>query len=248
MITLKSPAEIALMRQAGRILVAALEDVKKAIAPGVTTKTLDEVAARSIKSRGGYPAFLGYQGFPANICTSVNDEVVHGIPDERVLQEGDIVSVDLGVVYQGYYADAAWTFPVGAVSAEAERLMSVTQQSLWRGIAQARAGNHLSDISHAIQEYVEQNGFSVVREYVGHGIGTRMHEEPQVPNFGPPGRGIVLREGMCLAIEPMVNVGTWEVKQLANGWTVVTKDHRLSAHFEHTIAVTAAGPVVLTSA
>ena len=248
MITLKSPAEIALMRAAGRILVAALEDVRKIIAPGVTTLALDRAAARSITERGGYPAFLGYEGFPANICTSVNDEVVHGIPDERVLQEGDIVSVDLGVIYQGYYADAAWTFPVGEVDPEARRLMQVTEESLYRGIAQARVGNHLSDISHAIQEYVEKNGFSVVREYVGHGIGTHMHEEPQVPNFGPPGRGMILREGLCLAIEPMVNAGTWEVRQLANGWTVVTKDHRLSAHFEHTIAVTAAGPVVLTSA
>ncbi|HHX77461.1 MAG TPA: type I methionyl aminopeptidase, partial [Firmicutes bacterium] len=214
--------------------------------PGLTTLELDRLAEKYIRSQGGIPAFKGYQGFPGTICASFNDEVVHGIPGLRRLQEGDIISIDVGANYKGYFGDAAATFPVGLVTQEARRLIEVTRESLQAGISQAKEGNHLSDISHAIQSYVEERGYYVVRDYVGHGIGQAMHEEPQIPNFGPPGRGPRLLNGMVLAIEPMVNVGTWEVKTLDDNWTVVTKDGSLSAHFEHTIAIVDGMPQIFT--
>jgi methionyl aminopeptidase len=243
---LKSPAEIEVMREAGRITASALRVVGEAVAPGVTTRQLDEIAAEHIRREGGKPAFLGYHGFPATLCVSVNDEVVHGIPGRRRLKEGDIVSVDCGVIVDGYYGDAAMTFPAGEVSDEARRLMDVTRESLEAGIARCRPGMRLGDIGSAVQSVVENAGFSVVREYVGHGIGRSMHEEPQVPNFGRAGTGLPLRPGMVIAIEPMVNAGGYAVRTLDDGWTVVTADGSLSAHFEHTVAITADGPVVLT--
>ncbi|NMB42189.1 MAG: type I methionyl aminopeptidase [Firmicutes bacterium] len=247
MITIKSLQEIELMRQAGRIVASTLRELAKAVKPGVTTMQLDTLARRHIEKLNARPAFLGYQGFPASICASVNEEVVHGIPGPRRLEAGDIISIDVGAYFKGYYGDAAATFPVEKVSPLAERLMKVTKDSLFKGIEKARPGNHLYDISAAVQAHVESNGFSVVRKYVGHGIGTEMHEEPQVPNFGPPGRGPLLEAGMVLAIEPMVNTGTWDVKTLDDGWTVITKDGSLSAHFEHTVAILQDGPEILTS-
>ncbi len=246
MITIKSKQELAYMREAGRIVALAFAELKKAIEPGVTTGELDRLAQDFILAQGGRPAFLGLYGFPASICTSVNEEVVHGIPGLRKLENGDIISIDIGVEINGYFGDGAVTFPVGEISAEAKRLLQVTEEALYAGIARARVGYRLSDISHAIQEYVESRGFSVVRDYVGHGIGKSMHEEPQVPNFGRPGRGPRLRPGMTLAIEPMINAGTHEVCLCADNWTVVTKDAKLSAHFEHTVAVTDGEPEILT--
>lgn len=248
MIILKSPKEIEKMRRAGRVVAEVLHRLHDVIRPGITTLELDNLAEEWIKARGARPAFKGYQGFPGSICTSINEEVVHGIPSaDRVLQEGDIISVDVGAVLEGFYADAAVTYPVGAISAGAQRLLDVTSQSLQAGIAAAQAGARLSDISHAVQTVVEAAGFSVVREYVGHGIGQAMHEEPQLPNYGPPGIGPVLREGLTLAIEPMVNMGGYEVETKDDQWTVVTKDGSLSAHFEHTVAITANGPQILTA-
>lgn len=247
MITIKSKREIELMRTAGRVVAEVLQIIEEAIRPGITTAELDKIANRHILKAKCTPAFLGYHGFPATICASVNEEVVHGIPSLRKLEEGDIVSTDVGAIHQGYVGDAAKTFPVGETDPEALRLIAVTEESLNRGIAQAVAGNHLTDISHAVQICVEKNGFSVVRDYVGHGIGSKMHEEPQVPNFGEPGRGPVLAAGMTLAIEPMVNAGTWQVETLSNNWTVITFDRKLSAHFEHTVAVTEDGPLILTT-
>lgn len=246
MIYRKSERELQYMREAGRIVALTLQELEKAIKPGVTTKELDSLAEEFIRRQGARPAFKGLYGFPASICTSVNEEVVHGIPGPRRLREGDIISIDVGTEVEGYHGDGAWTFPVGEISEEAARLLEVTREALYRGIEKAVAGNRLSDISHAIQTYVESHGFSVVRDFVGHGIGRRMHEEPQVPNFGPPGRGPRLEEGMTLAIEPMVNAGTGAVRRLDDGWTVVTRDGGLSAHFEHTVAITAAGPEILT--
>jgi len=234
------------MREAGRIVAETLALLEKAVEPGITTQELNDLAEKFILSRGAYPSFKGYRGFPASICVSVNEEVVHGIPGLRKLSEGDIISIDIGVVLQGYHSDAAITVPVGRIPPEIQRLLSVTQEALWRGISQARPGRRLSDISHAIQAHVEKNGYSVVREFVGHGIGRTMHEEPQVPNYGRPGRGPRLEPGMTLAIEPMVNQGRPEVRVLENGWTVITADGSYSAHFEHTVAVTADGPKVLT--
>lgn len=247
MITIKSLRELALMRHAGRVVAEVLRELGKAIRPGITTLELDRIAERYIKKANCLPAFKGYHGFPASICASVNEEVVHGIPSLRRLLEGDIVSIDVGAVYQGYFGDAAATFPVGDVSEETRRLISVTEQALHLGMAQAVEGKHLTDISHAVQEYVEENGFSVVRNYVGHGIGNQMHEEPQVPNFGKPGRGPRLQAGMALAIEPMVNTGTWHVETLQDNWTVVTLDRKYSAHFEHTVAVGREKPEILTA-
>lgn len=247
MIVLKSPSEIELMRQAGRIVGGTLREMAGAVRPGITTAQLDALARRYIEGCHGKPAFLGYQGFPASICTSINEEVVHGIPGPRRLKTGDIISIDAGAFYKGYYGDAAATFPVGKVSPQAEELMTVTRESLKKGIEKALPGNHLYDISAAVQTYVESQGFSVVRNYVGHGIGTEMHEEPQVPNFGLPGRGPLLEVGMVLAIEPMVNAGTWEVVTLDDNWTVVTGDKSLSAHFEHTVAILQDGPEILTA-
>lgn len=216
------------------------------IRPGVSTQELNRLAEEFIRRQGGQPAFKGYRGFPASICTSINDEVVHGIPSRRRLAEGDIISIDVGVIYDGYVGDAAATWPVGCVSAEAEALIRVTRDALMKGIEQAAPGRRLSDISHAIQRHVEAHGFSVVREYVGHGVGQQIHEEPEIPNYGPPGKGPILLPGMIFAIEPMVNAGGHEVFVCDDGWTVKTLDGSLSAHFEHTVAVTAQGPMILT--
>jgi methionyl aminopeptidase len=218
------------------------------VAPGVSTAELDELAEDLIADAGATAAFKGYHGYPATICASINDEVIHGIPSgRRLLQEGDIVSIDVGVSVGGYFGDSAITVPVGAVSEEAARLLRVTEESLWKAIDRARSGARVSDIGHAVQRHVEAHGFSVVREFVGHGIGQRMHEEPQIPNYGEPGRGPRLAEGMVLAIEPMVNAGKPAVKVLSDGWTAVTRDNSLSAHFEHTVAVTAGEPWILTA-
>lgn len=252
-IVIKSEREIALMRRAGQIVAKVLEAIRERVRPGITTGELDELAERIIRAEGAIPSFKGYDGgsdrppFPATICASVDNEVVHGIPSrQRVLEEGQILSVDVGAIYQGYHGDAAITVPVGKVSELARRLMEVTEGALYAGIAAARAGNRLGDISHAIQSYVESRGFSVVREYTGHGIGREMHEGLQVLNFGEPGRGVRLRAGMTLALEPMVNVGDWRTRVLADGWTVVTYDGSLSAHFEHTILVRDGEAEILT--
>ncbi len=246
MIVCKSPAEIARMRSANRLVAAVLDELRAAVAPGVTTAELDRMAEARIQSVGGIPAFKGYRGYPATICASVNDQIIHGIPSGRALVEGDILSIDVGAILDGFCGDAAITVPIGTVSDAASKLMRVTREALDRAIEQARVGRRVSDISHAVQRHVESHGFSVVREFVGHGIGTAMHEEPQIPNFGAPGRGPRLVEGMVLAIEPMVNMGKPAVRVLADGWTAVTVDGSLSAHFEHTVAVTADGPMVLT--
>ncbi|NMB35454.1 MAG: type I methionyl aminopeptidase [Firmicutes bacterium] len=247
MIIIKSPQEIELMRQAGRVVAKVLQEMERVIEPGLTTRSLDAVARRIIDRCQAEPAFLGYMGFPASICVSLNEEVVHGIPGPRRLKKGDIVSVDVGARYKGYCGDAAASFPVGEISTLAKRLLAVTEVSLQRGIAQAYPGNNLYDISAAIQTYVEAAGFSIVREYVGHGIGTNMHEEPQVPNFVPMGRGPELEAGMVIAIEPMVNAGGWATETKDDQWTVVTQDGSLSAHFEHTVAILEDGPEILTS-
>jgi methionyl aminopeptidase len=246
LIILKSKKELEIMQEAGRIVAGAHEVIRKAIAPGITTAQLDKMAEDYILSQGATPAFKGYQGFPASICTSLNDQVVHGIPGSITLNEGDILSVDIGTFYNGYCGDAAKTHAVGRVSPQALRLIEVTKEAFYRGLEFAKEGYRLSDISHAIQAYVEERGYSVVKALVGHGIGQAMHEEPQVPNFGPPGRGPRLREGMTLAIEPMVNVGTDQVSVLNDGWTVITRDGSLSAHYEHTIAITDGQPLILT--
>lgn len=237
MISVKSPRELDIMREAGRIVAQAHAAVKQAIAPGVATRDLDAVADKLIRAAGATPSFTGYNGYPAAICASVNEELVHGIPGGRRLVEGDIISVDIGAYYRGYHGDSAWTYPVGRISAEAAELLQVTEQSLSEGIRMAVVGNRLSDISHAVQDFVEARGFSIVRDYVGHGIGSDMHEEPQIPNYGPPGKGPRLRPGMALAIEPMVNAGRPDVRTLSDNWTVVTVDGKLCAHFEHTVAV-----------
>ncbi len=250
MIVYKSPAEIEKMRRAGRIVAGTIEAVVRAVAPGRTTKDLDRVAEAYIRERGAIPSFLGYgkPPFPASICTSLNDEIVHGIPStKRVLREGDLLSLDFGAIWDGYHADAAVTVFVGdPPSDEAEKLVRVTREALEAGIAQIRPGGRLSDISHAIEQTALGAGFQVVREYVGHGIGRRLHEDPQVPNYGPPGRGPELRPGLVIAVEPMVNMGGWETVLRADRWTVATADGSLSAHFEHTIAVTEDGHEVLT--
>lgn len=246
MIIIKSGREIQLMREAGRIVALALEKMKEVLQPGMTTADLDRIAEEVIKGNGARPLFKGYGGFPANICTSVNEEVVHGIPSLRLLNSGDIISIDIGAEKNGYCGDAAVTLAVGDVDPEALRLLEVTKACLEKGIEQAREGNRLSDVSHAVQSHAERNGFSVVREYVGHGIGREMHEDPKVPNYGAPGRGPRLTEGMVLAIEPMINMGKHQVEVLQDGWTVVTRDRQLSAHFEHTVAITANGPEILT--
>jgi len=235
------------MAQAGKIVARTFEVLKNVLQPGITTAELDRLAEEFILSQNALPAFKGYQGFPASICVSINEEVVHGIPSaQTVLKEGDIVSIDCGAIFEGYYGDAAKTFPVGEISLEKKELLKVTEEALKQGIEKAKAGNRLGDIGYAIQEYAEKRGYGVVRDYVGHGIGRQMHEDPQVPNFGAAGKGIRLVEGMVLAIEPMINLGTYRVKTLANNWTVVTLDGKPSAHFEHTVAITANGPLVLT--
>lgn len=248
MIICKSPRELEHMRRAGKIVARAIKELEAVIRPGIRTRELDKVAERCIRTMGAIPAFKGYRGFPASICVAVNEEVVHGIPGERVLVEGDIVSIDIGAVADGYYGDAAVTFPVGEVSEEAERLITLTKESLYAGIKEARPGGRVGDISKAIQSYVEKHNLSVVRAFVGHGIGREMHEEPQVPNFFDPGSGPgpVLKCGMTLAIEPMVNAGGSEVLIKNDNWTVVTRDSSLSAHFEHTVAITSSDPEILT--
>src|SRR5439155_929821 len=247
-IILKSPEEVAKMRRAGRIVAATIDDVTAAVVPGMTTADLDAVAEKRIRDEDASPSFLGYRGFPASICASVNEEVVHGIPGKRKLEERDILSLDFGAIWEGYHADAAVTVFVGEPpSAEAEKLVRVTEESLEAGISQAKPGNRLSDISHAVEQVVEGAGFAVVREYVGHGVGRNLHEDPQIPNYGPPGRGPELKPGLVIAIEPMVNMGDWETRLLADGWTVVTADGSLSAHFEHTVALTDEGQEILTA-
>jgi methionyl aminopeptidase len=253
MIVLKSQAEIEIMRRANLIVAEVLRAVRSRVQPGVTTSELDRLAEELTREHGAVPAFKGYEVagrvFPRSICISINDEVVHGIPsDNRLLQEGDIVGLDFGVCYRGYFGDSAVTVPVGPVDAEARRLMAVAEAALWAGIEEARPGRRLGDLSAAIQERVEAAGFSVVRDFVGHGIGRRLHEEPQVPNFGQRDRGIRLREGMVFAIEPMVNAGGFEVRIKEDGWTAVTLDGRRSAHFEHSVAITGNGPYVLSRA
>ena len=245
-IEVKSPSQLQIMRQAGRVVQELLEHLKRSVKPGVTTLELDELARGTLTRLGARSAFKGYHGYPANICTSVNDEVVHGIPSRRQLKAGDVIGVDVGSIVDGYYSDAAVTLSVGEISPEAQELLNVTEDALMLGIDQAREGNRLSDISNAIQTKVEAHGFSVVREFVGHGIGTQLHEPPQIPNYGAPGYGPVLKAGMVLAIEPMVNRGRAEVRVLPDGWTAVTKDGSLSAHFEHTIAVTGGEAEILT--
>jgi methionyl aminopeptidase len=247
-IVCRSAAELAKMREAGRLVGEVLTELAALVAPGVTTSELDEVAERRIRRAGAIPAFKGYHGYPATICASINEEVIHGIPSgRRVLNEGDVISIDVGASLDGYYGDSAVTLAVGQVSEEAATLLRVTEESLYKAIERVRPGGRVSDIGNAVQQHVEAYGFSVVREFVGHGIGQRMHEEPQVPNYGEPGRGPRLTEGMVLAIEPMVNAGKPAVKVLADGWTAVTRDGSLSAHFEHTVAVTADAPWILTA-
>lgn len=245
-IILKSPDEIETMRRAGAVVAEVLEVLKGKVRPGATTLDLEKIAEEETKKRKASPAFKGYRGYPFCLCTSLNHEVVHGMPSRKVLKEGDILSIDYGAFVQGFYGDSAVTVPVGKVSEEAARLVRVTEESLGKAIEAAREGNRLLDISSAVQSHVEPQGFSVVREFVGHGIGRELHEPPQVPNFGIPGRGIRLKAGMVLAIEPMINSGGWAVKVLEDGWTAVTADGKLSAHFEHTVAITPDGPRVLT--
>ncbi|MBP3284450.1 MAG: type I methionyl aminopeptidase [Clostridia bacterium] len=252
MILIKSEKEIELMREPCRIVGLALQKMEEAIKPGMTTKDLDKIAEIVLRQEGAKPSFKGQMGFegskpyPAIICASVNQQVIHGIPDDYVLKEGDIVSVDMGAYKNGYHGDAARTFAVGEVSAQAKKLIEVTKQSFFEGIKMAKAGNRVSDISHAVQAYAESFGFSVVRDFVGHGVGKELHEEPQVPNYGKPGRGPRLQKGMVIAVEPMINEGTFEIDILKNGWTVVTCDGKLSAHYENTIAITDGEPEILT--
>jgi len=246
MIILKSPEEIEKIAESCRIVADTIEAIKLMITPGLTTLEVENFADTNVRKLGGVPAFKGYRGYPASICTSVNDEVIHGIPSKRALKEGDILSVDLGVYKDGFYGDGAVTIPVGQITPSLEKLLQVTEESLYIGVMNARVGNRITDISYAIQNHVEFSGFSVVRTFVGHGIGRELHEDPQIPNFGLPGRGPRLREGMTLAIEPMVNLGSHEVFVLDDGWTAVTADGKPSAHFEHTVVITSEGPRILT--
>jgi len=246
-IIIKSEREIAIMRQAGRIVATVLDILMKQVKPGMKTKELDLIAGREVERLGGKPSFKGYRGFPANLCVSVNNEIVHGIPGDRVLRQGDIVSLDMGATFKGFQGDSAVTVGVGKISSEARELMATTESVLQAGIAAARSGARLGDISATIQNYAESHGYSVVREYTGHGIGRELHEEPQIPNFGQPGTGPVLKKGMTLALEPMVNLGDWRTRVGDDQWTVLTADGSLSAHFEHTIAITDGEPEILTS-
>jgi methionyl aminopeptidase len=243
---MKSPREIEIMRRGGKITARVLQMLLEKARPGMTTRELDRLAERGIREQGGVPTFKGYNGFPASICASVNNQVVHGIPGDYVLKEGDLLSVDIGTTFEGYVSDSAASIGVGNVSKDASELMRVTQECLMIGIAQMQAGNRLQDIGHAIQQHAEGHGYGVVRTLVGHGIGRQMHEEPQVPNYGKAGQGVVLRPGLCLAIEPMITQGTHQVETLKDGWTVVTGDGKLAAHFEHTVALTEEGPRILT--
>ena len=247
MIACRSQNELERLRTANLLVAQVLALLKDAVAPGVTTAALDALAERAIREAGALPAFKGYHGYPATICASVNEQVVHGIPSARTLIDGDIISIDLGVLLDGYYGDAAVTVPVGRIAHESAALLRATEESLWKGIENVKVGARVSDIGHAVQKHVEAHGFSVVREFVGHGVGTALHEEPQIPNYGEPGRGPRLAEGMVLAIEPMVNMGKPAIKVLPDGWTAVTQDGSRSAHFEHTVVVSLAGPVVLSA-
>jgi methionyl aminopeptidase len=246
-VTIKSAREIELMREAGRLLALVHEELAKIIRPGISTKDIDRACEEMIRSYGCTPNFLNYQGYPGSVCVSVNEEVVHGIPTDRhIIQEGDIVSLDTGLIYQGYHSDAARTHAVGEVSSEAQKLMDVTKQSFFEGIKMAKAGNHLFDISNAIDAYIRPYGYGIVRDLVGHGIGTHLHEEPEIPNFAQRRRGLRLQPGMTLAIEPMVNLGTADVRWMKDGWTVISADHSLSAHYENTILITEGEPEILT--
>ncbi|MFH0856229.1 MAG: type I methionyl aminopeptidase [Candidatus Omnitrophota bacterium] len=246
MIPLKTKDQLRMLKCSGAILAKVMRELEKNTKAGVLTSDIDALAEKLVLAQGGLPAFKGYRGYPAAVCTSINEEIVHGIPSGRVLEEGDILGLDLGVNYKGYFSDAAITIPIGKIPSEVKKLVDVTRASLAEGIKEAVAGNHLLDISARIQRYVENNGFSVVRQFVGHGIGLNLHEEPEIPNFGRPNQGPRLAEGMVLAIEPMVNMGGWEAEILDNGWTAVTKDRLPSAHFEHTVAITDKGPEILT--
>lgn len=247
MIICKTPHELEIMREAGKIVALTRQELEKHIRPGITTKELDAIAEAVIRKHGAIPSFKGYNGFPGSICASVNEELVHGIPGDRVLKEGDIISIDVGAQYNGYHADSAWTYPVGEIAEETKKLLEVTEKSLYIGLEEAKPGARLSNISHAIQTYVESHHFSIVREYVGHGIGQNLHEDPQIPHYGPPNKGPRLKPGMTLCIEPMVNAGSRYVKTLADNWTVVTVDGKMCAHFEHTIAITENGYEILTT-
>jgi methionyl aminopeptidase len=248
MIICKTQRELDIMREAGRIVALTHQELQKYLKPGITTKELDAIAEKYILGCDAIPSFKGYNGFRGSICASVNEELVHGIPGNRLLREGDIISIDIGAKYNGYHGDSAWTYPVGEISEEAKALLKVTEESLYRGLKEAKPGDRLSNISHAIQTYVEEHNFSVVREYVGHGVGQQLHEDPQIPHYGPPNKGPRLKPGMVLAIEPMVNAGTRYVKTLADDWTVVTVDGKICAHFEHTVAITETGYEILTKA
>jgi methionyl aminopeptidase len=247
MIRLRTKAEIEKIGRSGRIVAEVLRDLRQMVAPGVTTRELDRYAEAKIRSKGAIPTFKGYRGFPASICTSINEEIVHGIPSDRKLQDGDIVGIDCGATLDGYVGDAAMTVIVGQAPDEIKKLVAAAAESLYRAIDRARVGNRLHDISYAVQEYAESRGYGVVRDYCGHGVGTRMHEDPQVPNYGKPGTGPKLRPGLVVAIEPMLNLGAYQVEVAGDGWTVLTADRKPSAHFEHTIAVTESGPVILTT-
>ncbi len=248
MVTIKSKREVELMREAGRIVALAHHEIKGFIKPGVTTMDIDQLVERVIRDNNAIPSFKGYGGFPGSACTSVNKQVVHGIPSaEVILKDGDIISVDIGAIYKGYHGDSAWTYPVGTISKEAELLLAVTKQSLFEGLKMAKAGNRLTDISHAIQTHAESFGYGIVREFVGHGLGKNLHEDPQIPNYGLPGKGTLLKAGMTLAIEPMVNMGRKEVRVLKDNWTAVTIDGKLSAHYEHSILITKGDCIILTA-
>lgn len=248
MIICKTPQEIEIMAQAGKIVALTHQELKKYVEPGITTKELYNIADRFILSLGAIPSFKGYNGFRGSICTSVNDELVHGIPSSRKLRNGDIISIDIGAKFNSYHGDSAWTYPVGNIDKTTENLLEVTETSLFKGLEEAGPGVRLTNISHAIQNLVEPKGYGIVREYVGHGVGQQLHEDPQIPHYGPPNKGPLLKPGMVLAIEPMVNVGERYVKTLADNWTVVTKDGKMCAHYEHTIAITEEGYRILTLA
>ncbi|MEI8012037.1 MAG: type I methionyl aminopeptidase [Candidatus Omnitrophota bacterium] len=245
-IRIKNEEELLTLREAGVILARILEYTKRSLKPGITTREIDLIVESLIKQENVLPAFKGYRGFPACSCISINEEIVHGIPGERVVKNGDIVSIDVGIIYRSYYSDMAVTIAAGELSASSQKLLDVTRQALYKGISQARVGGRLGDISHAIQTYAESKGFSVVRDFVGHGIGQKLHEDPEIPNYGHAKTGPVLKTGMVFAIEPMLNMGGYKTKTLKDGWTVITADHKPSAHFEHTIAITEQGPVILT--
>lgn len=248
MIICKTERELEIMREAGKIVALTHQELKQHVVPGISTKELDEIAEKLIRSHGATPSFKGYNGFTGSICASVNEELVHGIPGKRVLKDGDIISIDIGAKLNGYHGDSAWTYAVGKISDSDQNLLDVTETSLYKGLDQAKAGARLSDISHAIQAYAEPLGYSIVREYVGHGVGQDLHEDPQIPHYGPPGKGPRLKPGMVLAIEPMINAGTRYVRTLSDDWTVVTVDGKNCAHFEHTIAITDSGYEILTKA